>query len=177
MHRRPHAGGTSAAGCHTMDLLLDELADGLPDAAQTIRLTVRIVVAAMVGAVIGFERQQTGKSAGLRTHMLVSLGAAVMVIAPLESGMRLDEVSRVVQGVATGIGFLGAGAILKRSQSREVWGLTTAAGIWVTAAAGVAAGLGRYGVALISIGLAWVILAVISRLEGTDGDGGKSMRP
>jgi putative Mg2+ transporter-C (MgtC) family protein len=97
--------------------------------------------------------------------MLVALGAALLVIASIESGISDNDVSRVVQGIATGIGFIGAGAILKLSEEREITGLTTAAGIWLTAAAGVAAGLGRWGTAALAVALTWIILAVLGRIE------------
>jgi putative Mg2+ transporter-C (MgtC) family protein len=97
--------------------------------------------------------------------MLVALGAALFVIAPLEYGMSASDLSRVVQGLATGIGFLGAGAILKLVDDREITGLTTAAGIWLTAAIGVAVGLGRWGSAALGVALTWLILAVLGRVE------------
>jgi len=97
--------------------------------------------------------------------MLVSLGAALFVLAPVEAGMTSDDLSRVIQGLATGIGFIGGGAILKLSEEREIKGLTTAAGIWMTAAMGVAAGLGRIGLALLSALLTWFILAIIGMAE------------
>jgi putative Mg2+ transporter-C (MgtC) family protein len=149
-----------------MDIFWNELAAGVPDLTQAIRILSRIAVATLLGAVIGYERERTGKAAGLRTHMLVALSSAMFVIAPLEAGMSASDVSRIIQGVAAGIGFLGAGTILKLSGEREVQGLTTAAGIWMTAAVGVAAGLGRLGLAIICVVLAWMILAVVARLEG-----------
>ena len=97
--------------------------------------------------------------------MLVSLGAALFVIAVVESGMDNDGVSRVLQGLVTGIGFLGGGAILKLQQQREVEGLTTAAGIWLMAAVGVAVGLGRLGLATVGTILTWIIMSWIGRLE------------
>jgi putative Mg2+ transporter-C (MgtC) family protein len=97
--------------------------------------------------------------------MLVALGAALFVLAPLEFGMNSDSISRVIQGLITGIGFIGAGAILKLEQRREIEGLTTAAGIWMTAAVGVAAGLGRLGLAVACTILAWAILSVFQRIE------------
>lgn len=148
-----------------MEILVDELTSGMPDLAESIRVVLRIFAATLIGAVVGYERERTGKSAGLRTHMLVSLGSAIFVLAPLEGGMPIEDLSRVIQGVAAGIGFIGAGAILKLADARVIEGLTTAAGIWLTAALGVAAGLGRFGVAAISAVLAWVILAMVSRLE------------
>ena len=148
-----------------MDILLNELTSGIPDLAQSVRIVVRILAATVVGAVIGYERERTGKSAGLRTHMLVALGSAIFVVAPLEAGMPIEDLSRVIQGVAAGIGFIGAGAILKLADARVIEGLTTAAGIWLTAALGLAAGLGRFGLAAISTVMAWVILAIVARLE------------
>jgi putative Mg2+ transporter-C (MgtC) family protein len=148
-----------------MDILVNELAAGIPDAAQATRIFFRVIAATLLGAVVGYERERTGKSAGLRTHMLVSLASALFIIAPLEAGMEPSDLSRIIQGVATGIGFLGAGAILKLTAEREIHGLTTAAGIWMTAAMGLAAGLGRYGLAVMSIALAWVILAILARFE------------
>ena len=156
-----------------METLLNELASGIPDLGQTIRVVLRILAATLVGGVIGWERERTGKSAGLRTHMLVSLSSAIFVLAPLEAGMNVDEVSRIVQGVAAGIGFIGAGAILELANARAIEGLTTAAGIWLTAALGLAAGLGRFGLAAITAVMAWLILAVIARLDvrrGSDGE-------
>ena len=97
--------------------------------------------------------------------MLVSLGAALCMIAALESGVSPDDASRVIRGIATGIGFIGAGAILKLSAEREITGLTTAAGVWMTAAVGVAAGLGRWGSAALGVALTWGILAVLFEIE------------
>ncbi len=148
-----------------MEILIDELTSGMPDLVESIRVVLRILAATLVGAVVGYERERTGKSAGLRTHMLVSLGSAIFVLVALEAGMPIEDLSRVIQGVAAGIGFIGAGAILKLADARVIEGLTTAAGIWLTAALGVAAGLGRFGVAAISAVMAWLILAVVSRLE------------
>jgi putative Mg2+ transporter-C (MgtC) family protein len=148
-----------------MDIILEELTTGLPDARQFTRIVIRLLVAMLLGAIVGIQREQTGKPAGLRTHMLVALGAALFVIAPVEAGMASDDLSRVIQGLATGIGFIGGGAILKLSQEREIQGLTTAAGIWMTAAMGVAAGLGRIGMALLSALLTWFILSVVGKIE------------
>ena len=155
-----------------MDLLLNELAGSFPDPAQAVRITVRLLAAILVGAIVGFEREQTGKAAGLRTHMIVALSSALFVLAPLEASMPPQDVSRVIQGVAAGIGFIGAGAILKRKDESEIYGLTTAAGIWLTAAAGLAAGLGRLGLALAAAALAWVILRVVERIDARLGTKG-----
>ncbi len=141
---------------------------------------MRALMAALLGGVVGFERARTGKEAGLRTHMLVSLGAALFVMAALDVGVEPGDVSRVIQGVAAGVGFLGAGAILKLSDRREIRGLTTAAGIWMTAATGLAVGLGRYGLALIAVVLSWMILALMpsahARRRGPEETAGEHRR-
>lgn len=153
-----------------MNSLLEELATSLPDGREAIRVSIRLLVALLAGGIIGYQRERAGKAAGLRTHMLVALGTALFVIAAAESGMEQDAMSRVVQGLATGIGFLGAGAILKLEDQRVIRGLTTAAGIWITAALGVAIGLGHLGTAAIGVLLAWIVLAALIRLErGIDG--------
>ena len=148
-----------------MQSFLDELANGVPDADALARIVVRLVLAALLGAVVGIQRERVGKPAGLRTHMLVSVGAALFVLACLEAGMSPNELSRVIQGMATGIGLLGGGAILKLSAEREISGLTTAAGIWLTAGVGVTVGLGHWGLASIGALLTWLILAVLFKLE------------
>lgn len=148
-----------------IEIILEEISFGLPEARQFWRISIRLVVAMIVGAVVGVQRERSGKPAGVRTHMLVALGAALFVIGPMEFGMVENDLSRVIQGLVTGIGFLGAGAILKLEDKREIEGLTTAAGIWMTAAMGLAAGLGRFGLALISVIFAWFVLAVVKRTE------------
>jgi len=132
-----------------MDPLWHELTNGFPDRNRLIIVLVRVFAAVLLGAVVGIERERAGKPAGLRTHMLVSLGTAVVVIACQDTGMSLDGLSRVIQGMVTGIGFIGAGTILKLNEQREIQGLTTAAGLWMTAAIGVAVGLGVLGLAVI----------------------------
>lgn len=147
-----------------MDVLLEELTAGLPEASQLGRVVIRLVAAALLGAVIGIQREHAGKPAGVRTHMLVAMGATLLVIASLEFGMSSSDVARVIQGLVTGIGFIGGGAILKLPEKREIEGLTTAAGIWITAAVGVAVGLGRWGSATVSIILALIILSIFGRI-------------
>ena len=139
-----------------------EFAD-IGDASQMTRITVRLLMAAILGGILGFEREHKGKAAGVRTHMLVALGAALFVLVPQTSGAESDAMSRVLQGVIAGIGFLGAGTILKNQQGDEshVKGLTTAAGLWMTAAIGVAAGLGKEATALLSTILALAIFSVM----------------
>ena len=133
----------------------------LGDPSDITRVSVRLLVALALGALLGYERESVGASAGLRTHMLVSLGSALFVLVPLQAGMSLEDVSRVVQGVTAGIGFLGAGAILKLHDENQIKGLTTAAGVWLTAATGVAAGMGLEATAVLSALLAWVVLALL----------------
>jgi putative Mg2+ transporter-C (MgtC) family protein len=148
-----------------MGLILDELSASLPDSQETVRVIVRLVAALIAGGVIGLQREASGKAAGLRTHMLVCAGTALFVVAVLNIGMEQDAVSRVIQGLATGIGFLGAGAILKVEASHQIKGLTTAAGIWMTAALGVTIGVGRLGTAAIGTVLAWIVLAILIKLD------------
>jgi putative Mg2+ transporter-C (MgtC) family protein len=128
-------------------------------------MVIRLLAAALLGAMVGIQREQIGKPAGMRTHMLVALGAALFTLGGGEAGMDSADLSRVIQGLVTGIGFLGGGAILKLSKEREIQGLTTAAGIWMTAGVGVAAGLGRLGLALLSAFLAWFILGILGKIE------------
>jgi putative Mg2+ transporter-C (MgtC) family protein len=148
-----------------MDIILEEMLSGLPDGRQMVSLVTRLLTAMILGALVGAQRESSGKPAGLRTHMLVAMGGALFVLAPLEAGMELNGISRVIQGIVTGIGFIGAGAILKLQDKREIEGLTTAAGIWMTAAVGIAAGLGRLGLALVSTVLTWITLALIGKIE------------
>jgi putative Mg2+ transporter-C (MgtC) family protein len=148
-----------------MEIFWEELTSGLPDTRQLARILIRLIAATLLGAVIGLERERAGKPAGLRTHILVTLGTSVFVVACAGVGMSSDDVSRVIQGIATGIGFIGAGAILKVTEARDIQGLTTAAGIWMTAAIGVAVGLGSLGVAGLSTVLTLLILAAVGALE------------
>ena len=148
-----------------MNLILEELAGSLPDAREVVRVVIRLFAALVAGGIIGYQRERAGKAAGLRTHMLVALGTTLFVIGSAEVGMAQDAMSRVVQGLATGIGFLGAGAILKIENERSIRGLTTAAGIWMTAALGVVIGMGQLGTAAIGVLFAWLVLATLVRLE------------
>ena len=127
------------------------------------RVVLRLLVALALGGLLGYERESIGAPAGLRTHMLVSLGSALFVLIPVQAGMQIEDVSRVLQGVTAGIGFLGAGAILKQTDRQDVKGLTTAASVWLTAAIGVAAGMGREATALVSAVLAFIVLSLLRR--------------
>lgn len=146
------------------NVIAEEFFD-FPSVTEAVRYALRLVVAAILGGALGYERQYHHKRAGLRTHMLVAVGAAVFVLVPHSMKMDDSSVSRVIQGLVAGIGFLGAGAILHFHDRPEIKGLTTAAGIWLTAAIGVAVGLGRLGTALLSTVLALIILAVLPRFE------------
>lgn len=131
------------------------------DAAQAARVGVRLLFAAVLGGAIGFERESRGKPAGMRTHMLVAIGAALFVIVvQLPNGSESD-VSRVIQGLVAGVGFLGAGTILSARREEEIKGLTTAASIWLTAAIGVATGLGRETTAILTTALALAVLVAV----------------
>lgn len=151
--------------------LQTEFAD-IGDARQLTQITVRLLIAAILGGILGFEREQKGKAAGVRTHMLVAMGAALFVLVPQMSGSQADAMSRVLQGVIAGIGFLCAGTIIKGRPDEEdqhVKGLTTAAGLWMTAAIGVATGMGREATAVLSTLLALAVFSVmpmiVKRLE------------
>lgn len=128
------------------------------DVGQATRIVVRLTVAAVLGGLLGWEREHAGKAAGVRTHMLVSMGAALFVLVAQQAGIEPADNSRVLQGIIAGVGFLGAGTILKGDAESQVKGLTTAAGIWLTAAIGVAAGLGRETTAVLSTLLALLVL-------------------
>jgi putative Mg2+ transporter-C (MgtC) family protein len=149
----------------------------LPDAGRAAQLTVRLLLAAILGGVLGYEREVAGKSAGMRTHMLVALGAALFVLVPQQAGVSPDDLTRVLQGLITGIGFIGAGSILKSADAGQVHGLTTAAGIWLTAAIGVAAGLGREATAVLSTVLALIILAALPHVGGWFNGRGRDAPP
>jgi putative Mg2+ transporter-C (MgtC) family protein len=146
-----------------MRALHSEFSD-LGDPEQITRVLLRLTLAALLGGVLGYERQSQGKAAGIRTHMLVAMGAALFVLVPQQGGMEIADLSRVIQGVVAGVGFLGAGAILKLRDEEQVVGLTTAAGVFMTAAIGVACGLGRESTALLSTLLALLVLAVVPKL-------------
>jgi putative Mg2+ transporter-C (MgtC) family protein len=130
----------------------------IPDLEQLTRVIVRLVVAAILGGLIGLERELAGKAAGLRTHMLVALGSALFVLIPLQAGIEMEDLSRVIQGLLAGVGFLCAGAILKAAHEEQVQGLTTSASLWMTAAIGMGAGLGRDATAVLSTLLALAVL-------------------
>ena len=118
---------------------------------------VRLGAAVLAGAIIGFDREVRRKPAGLRTMALVALGSAVFVVATA-SAATADSASRVIQGVITGVGFLGAGSIIRGRTEESVRGLTTAASIWLAAAVGVACGLALWPVVVLATGFGLFIL-------------------
>jgi putative Mg2+ transporter-C (MgtC) family protein len=146
--------------------VLSEFSD-VPDLSTITSITMRLVLAAVLGGILGYERERKGRSAGVRTHMLVAVGAALFVIGPTQSGMPIEDMSRVLQGIVQGIGFLGAGAIIVRTARNQVEGLTTAANIWATAGIGVIAGLGLEATAVLSTFIILIILAAVPLLLRT----------
>jgi putative Mg2+ transporter-C (MgtC) family protein len=139
--------------------------------ADQLHVILRILLAAAAGSLIGWDRQISGKPAGLRTHMLVSIGAALFTLIPLLTSEAhvAESLSRTIQGIATGIGFLGAGEIFHETRSRPgvlpVQGLTSAAAIWVTAALGMVAGCGMWVLTAFATILTLIILSVARRVE------------
>ena len=156
-----------------MDFLWHDLTLGLNDPQRIIRVLIQIIAAIAFGALIGYEREEAGKSAGIRTHILVTMGSAMFVIAGTVYGMSSDGLSRIIQGIVTGIGFIGAGSILKLTKESHVRGLTTSAGIWMAATIGITVGLGALGIALIATILTFLILRILTPLKhivGPDSD-------
>jgi putative Mg2+ transporter-C (MgtC) family protein len=125
----------------------------------------RLLSAAGLAGIVGLDRQLAGKAAGLRTHMMVGLGSAAFTTTAVELVATMPDAdpTRIITGVATGIGFLGAGSIMKAGG--EIEGITTAAGIWVVGAIGVACGLGAYTLALATTILAALILVILGRVS------------
>jgi len=130
-----------------------------------LEIVFRLGWALLFGALIGTERELRNKPAGLRTNMLVSLGAALFVLVPFQLGIVAtspDSLSRIIQGVITGVGFLGAGEIFRESKPESnklrVRGLTSAAAIWISAALGVIAACGLWQIGLIAVFMTWLIL-------------------
>lgn len=156
-------------GTSIVDTIASEFSDAA-DPEQIVRILVRLSMAALLGGLVGRQRERMRKAAGMRTHMLVAMGAALFVLVPERSGVPLADLSRVIQGVIAGIGFLGAGAILKNQSDVSIVGLTTAAGVWMTAAIGVACGLGREATAVVSTLLTLGVFALIPKVQ-TPNDG------
>ncbi len=146
-----------------------------------LNITFRLGIALLVGAIIGLDREIRRKPAGLRTYMLVSFGSAIFILLIMQTGglqtspdqlsrvIERDAISRVIQGIATGVGFLGAGEIVRQSsqesQRLEIHGLTSAAATWVSAALGIAAGCGLWELGLIGSLMTLIILNIFKRFE------------
>jgi putative Mg2+ transporter-C (MgtC) family protein len=161
----PARGSRRYAACFCGGMNLE-----LTKGASLAEVAIRLVVAVVVGGVLGWDRQRSEKPAGMRTHMLVSLGSASFTLLGFEVGAHLSppgaaafDPTRVLQGVVGGIGFLGAGAIIR--SNGHVSGITTAASVWVAGALGAAAGVGAYVLALGTTTLAFVVLAFVTKLE------------
>ncbi len=128
----------------------------------------RLLAAVVLGGLLGLEREIGRHWAGLRTHMMVAAGSCVFIIVGAEIvGEDAEAMTRVVQGVATGIGFLGAGTILKLSDRLEIRGLTTASTIWLAAAVGTATGLAQYELAVAAVLVSMFVVVVLRPLERT----------
>jgi len=154
--------------------LWQEVAHTLPQADQVVRVAMRLVGSLVIGTLIGLQRELTHKPAGLRTHLLVALGSTLLVVEAVNAGMKSADVSRVIQGLVTGIGFLGGGTILKLTREHEIRGLTTAAGIWLTAAASIAVGLGMFVDAFIGVLFALFVLSAVGKFAEKHADGRES---
>lgn len=131
------------------------------EGVRVLSVAATLTGAALLGGLLGLEREWLKKPAGLRTHMLVALGAAVFVLGSREAGMAASDLSRVVQGVAAGVGFIGAGTILKIASEREIQGLTTAASVWLAAAIGVAVGAGLIWLPVLTSVIVLAILGLV----------------
>jgi putative Mg2+ transporter-C (MgtC) family protein len=157
--------------------------DFVPPELPILPVLLRLGVATVIGGVLGLNREIRGKPAGMRTHALVALGTALvtltgLVLAGHDGDFDSNSVSRVIQGIVAGIGFLGGGTILKSDSGEQISGLTTAASLWVASALGIACGVGLWVMALVALGLALVVLVagekveqVLHRLLGTRGGG------
>jgi putative Mg2+ transporter-C (MgtC) family protein len=142
-----------------------EVTQSIPNTHRMVSITLRLLVALAIGALVGLQRELTHKPAGLRTHMLLALGTAFIIVSAEQAGMSKSDLSRVVQGLVTGIGFLGGGAILKLTAEHEIHGLTTAAGLWMTTTASAAAGLGQLALAIVGMCLGLLVLAALVKVE------------
>ena len=131
-----------------------------------LEMTLRFLLAVGLGAGLGFQRERAGKAAGMRTHILVSAGAAIFTLASIYgfSGTAVD-ISRVAAAVVVGVGFIGGGVIFRGRHEEEVAGLTTAATIWITAAIGIAAGAGMYLLSVIATAIITGIL-LLPKIRG-----------
>ena len=138
--------------------------------SQDFEITIRLIVAAVLGGLIGFERETHGKDAGVRTYALVCLGSALIMVVSQQiyeiyKGTAGVDPSRIAAQVVSGVGFLGAGAIIREQQGAGVKGLTTAAGIWTASGIGLACGLGLYHPAVLTTVITLFVLVVFSKVD------------
>ena len=133
--------------------------------SSDVEIILRILLAAFLGAVMGYQRERAKKPAGLRTHILISMGAALFTLISIYGFEADSDPSRVAAGVVAGIGFLGAGVIFRSMRGDVVVGLTTAASVWITAAIGMSSGVGMYFVAVTVTVISFFIL-LIPRAKG-----------
>lgn len=144
---------------------MEALGISQPDWMNLAKEAIQLLLAMFLGGILGLERETKGRPAGLRTHMLVALGAALFTAVPVNTSSNAD-LAQIVKGIAAGVGFLGAGAILKKSGDEgDIRGITTAASIWLTAAIGFAVGAGRYGEATLATACAWLVLYALHLVE------------
>ncbi len=140
----------------------------LVDHADQIEILLRLCVATIAGMAVGINRDIRNKPIGMRTLALVSLGSAIVILSgSVYEGLHFDQdaVSRVIQGILTGLGFLGAGSILRGKDGTEVQGLTTAATVWIAAGLGVTAGLGAWFITIAGTVVTLILLTYGTRLE------------
>ena len=148
-----------------MNIFWEELTVGLTNHDHLLRVFIRLFAAILLGGLLGLQRVSARKPSGLRTHTLICLGTTGLLLSCSAAALSLDGASRVIQGIVTGIGFIGAGSILKLSEEHLIAGLTVSARLWTTAAVGIAVGLGQIGIALIMAVLTILVFAVLAALE------------
>jgi putative Mg2+ transporter-C (MgtC) family protein len=127
---------------------------------ENLTMAIRLLLAAVLGGIIGYQRERTGKPAGLRTHMLICIGSTLFTLVSIYAFSGSVDPSRVAAGIVTGIGFIGAGAIIFRTSDGYIAGLTTAATIWVVAGIGVAVGSGLYIASIITMVIVMIVLFI-----------------
>lgn len=135
---------------------------------DTLDIILRLSAAALIGCALGLNRELRNKAAGMRTHAMVAIGAALVTLTAIylsRTDPTADAISRVIQGIVAGVGFLGAGAILKTDREYEIRGLTTAATIWVVASLGIACGAGFWVAALAALVISLLVLILGEPVE------------
>lgn len=153
-----------------MQIAALQIVVGYIEPSDWLNLIFRLGLSIVVGGLIGFERQWTGsnRSAGVRTHMVISLGATLFVLLPLQMPVdysSANALSRTIQGIATGVGFIGAGLILQQFQRGKVKGLTSAATIWATAGLGTAVGCGFWQMTVVGTAAMLIILSGLKQVK------------